>query len=569
MYALRAVGALVGVDSDNAGVARPISYRVYWENATNAAGRIRVDTNGLAATTQTAEKLNSRTANPVATYATGVTSFGTNFLTFGIACFSHHGWIPNPRYNYQYVNGDSVIFYPEVATGNDNENLTVSESERYATRRSNRRSREPGFHHFLSVDGVHHHEKTGTGAFVINAPHFDNDVIWVEPSAWRNGSSQSDNWSINLFGNSIATQTVAPTGIVTGETFGVVAAPRALKQIGIISSEVLGVTHAVGKVSPTGLLSGERVGEQHVVLNVKPTGLASSEDVANAHAIRSLALKGIPPSEVFGVIHDLFTLKQVGIQSGERFGVAVVGVIIPTIFVHPTGIVSGEFFGDPHFPTTLKQIGIIGSESFGKETVAFRLAPSGIVSAERLGVAKEVRSVSPSGIISGESFGVLHQLLKLNPSGIVSAERLGRSGLLITVKPIGISSSEQFGLAHRLSLILVQPTGIITRESFGTTSFKLWKRVGSPIFITSRLTGPFYFEAIFRSNTGATVRAIILNLTDGKPISDSELSTVSTTLARIRSGAFVLLPSKEYQAAISPGDGTAGWKTCKLIILGE
>ena len=34
----------------------------------------------------------------------------------------------------------------------------------------------------------------------MRAPHFDNDITWVNPSDWRNGMAQSDVWAMQLFG---------------------------------------------------------------------------------------------------------------------------------------------------------------------------------------------------------------------------------------------------------------------------------------------------------------------------------------------------------------------------------
>ncbi len=43
------------------------------------------------------------------------------------------------------------------------------------------------------------HKKTGGSAFEMRMAHFENDLVWVTESSWRNGSHQSENWNINLF----------------------------------------------------------------------------------------------------------------------------------------------------------------------------------------------------------------------------------------------------------------------------------------------------------------------------------------------------------------------------------
>lgn len=61
-----------------------------------------------------------------------------------------------------------------------------------------RRSRSSGFCNFGC--NIELHKKTGGGAFEIITPQFDNNIVWVDPFAWRNGSAQSEAWSMQLFG---------------------------------------------------------------------------------------------------------------------------------------------------------------------------------------------------------------------------------------------------------------------------------------------------------------------------------------------------------------------------------
>lgn len=114
----------------------------------------------------------------------------------------------------------------------------------------------------------------------------------------------------------------------------------------------------------------------------------------------------------------------------------------------------------------------------------------------------------------------------------------------------------------------MNPTGIVSAERFGVVAIKEWRKIGQKVRVTSEMTGPFYFEAYLRT-TGSLARAILYDLTLSIPVNDSEISTVSSTLTRVRSGGFILAPGREYQAMIGPGDGTTRWKACRLIILGD
>lgn len=176
------------------------------------------------------------------------------------------------------------------------------------------------------------------------------------------------------------TQTVSPTAIPTGETFGT-------------------PTVAVGSVTvaPTAIPSGEAFGTATLQLTVTPTAIDSGEAF------------GSPTVNVVGII------TPAGIPSGEAFGTPG----ISPQHVSPAGIGSGETFGTPSLTLTVTPSGIASAEAFGSPTVNLIIYPAAIPTGEVFGVATVSPgpvAVSPTGIDSGEQFGQPDVFITLDPT---------------------------------------------------------------------------------------------------------------------------------------------------------
>lgn len=174
---------------------------------------------GSGGTTASQEKFNSR--SPAASgdnYSAFQGGSGVTFVIFAIADFSHFGWRASPRY-YPVVFGTAIegganngIFTTSASTSST---ACFSEDNRASCNRLRRRSTKPGYFQRFGSE-IHHHQKTGGGAFSQICPHFDNDITWIDPSAWRNGMTQNEVWEMNLFGpqapfskNSLVSQAVS------------------------------------------------------------------------------------------------------------------------------------------------------------------------------------------------------------------------------------------------------------------------------------------------------------------------------------------------------------------------
>lgn len=153
---------------------------------------------GSSAGTYTPEKENSRSPTKDGTYCTTESGTSVALIQGEIGLFSHASYISNPlKPPIAQASGDSVS---NGSSGNGAgtiaSNICVSEGNRVADRRC-RTSRKGLF--FRYGNELHQHQKTGSGAFSMLAPHFDNDVAWIDNFAWRNGMAQSDVWNMPLF----------------------------------------------------------------------------------------------------------------------------------------------------------------------------------------------------------------------------------------------------------------------------------------------------------------------------------------------------------------------------------
>jgi hypothetical protein len=197
--------------------------------------------------------------------------------------------------------------------------------------------------------------------------------------------------------------TVSPTGIATGQAFGVPTVTLSVQPTGITSAEAVGaptVTLAAGAttVSPTGVVTGEAFGTPTVTLVLSPAGIVTAE--------------------AFGVPAVGRQVAATGISTGEAFGVPAVSMAGPST-VSPTGIGSAQALGVPTVsmagPSTLTLVGISSAEAFGAPTVSVptpsTLSPAGIATAEAFGaptatLVLAVLVLSPDPILTAEAFGL-------------------------------------------------------------------------------------------------------------------------------------------------------------------
>lgn len=165
---------------------------------------------GTTTSTSTAEKLNSRSPAPASTYLAD-SGPGNGRITLSFPSFSHSSWRSHPLRPLLASDGeghhvDPAIGFPGGSTAT--KIALFAELRQPATLYRSRRSRNGCF--FMLGNDIGHHQKTGGGAFSMRAPHFDNDIMWVDKSVWANGMTQAEVWSMQLFG-SVASP--APPGL--------------------------------------------------------------------------------------------------------------------------------------------------------------------------------------------------------------------------------------------------------------------------------------------------------------------------------------------------------------------
>lgn len=159
-------------------------------------------------TPPTPEKLNSRTRAPaLATVdaisaATGVTLVIGRVLSVSIPI----AWIATPRTAIKAINVEDMD--AGFFTTQNADNMVIcgvySEDPQQTFRSAGRRTTKAGHSPFCgSINALF--KKTGGGAYELTSrPMFLNDTWFSDRSAWKNGSAQSDAWSIQQFGEPAA-----------------------------------------------------------------------------------------------------------------------------------------------------------------------------------------------------------------------------------------------------------------------------------------------------------------------------------------------------------------------------
>lgn len=194
-------GAFTAV-SGGSGALNVVRLSAYGEGvaATQQTFSLRTGT-GSPSTSITPEKTNSRSPASVATYFE--TGSGSNILLImECAIFNHQSLPFSGRYFPRMINGEMLKYFGTAVAPGD-ANGSFLESDKVQSRSIRRRTSRSGYHPCFGNE-IHHHAKTGGGAFSQICPHFDNDIYWTDPSAWRNGMCQSDVWNIQLFGTVFA-----------------------------------------------------------------------------------------------------------------------------------------------------------------------------------------------------------------------------------------------------------------------------------------------------------------------------------------------------------------------------
>jgi hypothetical protein len=154
-----------------------------------------------------AEKLNTRSpASNSAEWFAGVNGPLTfPIVTLSQSLFNNSWFTVHPRYPILCNEDiDLIIFFLTTGSGQVNTvQLTVDTDVRGNSwsrgTLGRKRTRKPGYRN-IGGNCIARVATSGGGSFSAIYPQFQNDLTWVDPSAWRNGMHQSDVWNINLFG---------------------------------------------------------------------------------------------------------------------------------------------------------------------------------------------------------------------------------------------------------------------------------------------------------------------------------------------------------------------------------
>lgn len=179
-----------------------ISVRSFGEGVAtaNVGVEIEAPTAITPGATSSTELFNSR-CPAIGSNVTGATG-GNKLIEISVVEWSYQSWVSNYRNRIIAGNnaGDNESLNCFAGTGAVPMNFdwVLAEEESPSPRPVRRQSRKG--YCFIMGNTINNHQKTGGGAFQMHAPHFNNDCLWIDPTAWRNGMNQSDVWNIQLFG---------------------------------------------------------------------------------------------------------------------------------------------------------------------------------------------------------------------------------------------------------------------------------------------------------------------------------------------------------------------------------
>jgi hypothetical protein len=199
-----------------------LSWGMYYENVSTLVDTpIYLSTATVSISSNwTPEKLNTRTSDVSGNYNNTGTPVGKRLMSFAIGTYNHFLFRCHPRYPPIVFGSGSGEAVTTQQTNSDTNVLTFSlgKVRRLTGLTVKRRTSKPGYFARYGNE-THFHKKTGSGAFEItSAPHFDNDVTWIDPSAWRNGSTQNEAWEMNLFGSEAPAAPIPNTNLFPNQS---------------------------------------------------------------------------------------------------------------------------------------------------------------------------------------------------------------------------------------------------------------------------------------------------------------------------------------------------------------
>lgn len=152
----------------------------------------------------TAEQGNTRSQAASATYGAGIVdgvTIGPIWTQKSIS-FGRVVWIPGVRYRPIAIGVDNTNESLDASNGTFSvSNSAYIENTPLVSSRVARRSSRRGAWWRLGTDSNTVQAITGGGAFSYRKANFDDNISYIDGSAWRLGSCQADAWNINLFGS--------------------------------------------------------------------------------------------------------------------------------------------------------------------------------------------------------------------------------------------------------------------------------------------------------------------------------------------------------------------------------
>jgi len=158
---------------------------------------IRIFTNpGILGSTvdQTPEKFSSRSPASIATNFANINVGSLSALIYCIQIgFNNCNWIAQPR---AVPQGRRIAVLSALTSG-ESSAFDDQVNGKRPIRGRMRRTTKPGFFSRFGNE-INRMAVTGGGAFSAIYPVFQNDITWVDPTAWKNGMAQSDIFNMPL-----------------------------------------------------------------------------------------------------------------------------------------------------------------------------------------------------------------------------------------------------------------------------------------------------------------------------------------------------------------------------------
>lgn len=179
--------------------------------------RIRQHTTGFV-NAGASEKRNTRSSASAGLYNDYVGT-GNDVVEAGLAQFNPSGWIAMPRWCPMSYDDANVAVCLVVQSSHTisafNTGISVIENAQGHTWTRGgrmRRTRKPGFWNLMG-NVINRCTTTGGSAFSAIYPQFQNDMMWVDQSAWRNGHFQGISTNPSLAGVATRQRMLMGTGM--------------------------------------------------------------------------------------------------------------------------------------------------------------------------------------------------------------------------------------------------------------------------------------------------------------------------------------------------------------------